>query len=59
MHAGHWPCGHGGSWHKKGPYNLSTYAGTTVTLFVGIMGSSTSTTFYGYSYFDDVILTKN
>ncbi len=53
------PAAHGGSWHKKGPYNLSTYAGTTVTLFAGIMGSSTSTTFYGYSYFDDVVLTKN
>jgi hypothetical protein len=47
----------GGVWKKKGPYNLTTLAGTSVTLFMGIMGSSTSATFYGYAYFDDVSLT--
>jgi hypothetical protein len=47
----------GGLWKQKGPYSLTALAGQSVTLFVGIMGSSSSTTFYGYAYFDDISLT--
>ncbi len=47
----------GGVWKQKGPYDLTAYAGQAMTLFIGIMGTSTSTTFYGYAYYDDVSLT--
>jgi hypothetical protein len=49
----------GGVWKLKGPYTVSpSLNGTTVTLYLGIMGTSTSTTFYNYAYFDDVLLTS-
>ena len=60
LHGGNanWPdLANGGVWRQKGPYDLTPYAGQTVTLFLGIWNSSSSTTYYDYAYYDDVVLT--
>jgi hypothetical protein len=46
----------GGQWYQKGPYDLSAYAGHSVTIMLGLWGSSDSTSFYGYAFYDDVVL---
>lgn len=51
------PTATGGVWYEKGPYDLSAFAGTQVTLMLGVQGNSTSTVIYTYAYYDDVSLT--
>jgi len=46
----------GGQWRQKGPYDLSAYAGQTITLMLGQWSSSTSSGYYNYVYFDNVVL---
>lgn len=58
-HSGSPDLAHGNVWRKKGPYDLSAYVGQTVTVFLGIYTSSTSTTYYNYAYYDDVLLTHS
>jgi hypothetical protein len=41
---------------QKGPYDLSAYAGQTVTLYFGIWSSSAATTSFTFMYIDDVRL---
>jgi len=48
--------GAGGVWYNK-VFDMSAYAGQSVTLFLGQAGSSTATTTFSYVYFDDVSLT--
>jgi len=55
-HSGVPDLANGNVWREKGPYDLSTYAGQTVTLFLGIWNSSSSGTYYNYAYYDDVTL---
>ena len=50
------PNSHGGQWRHKGPYDLSAYAGKSVTVMVGLWSSSTSTGYYDYMFVDDVSL---
>ena len=56
-HSGVPDLANGNVWREKGPYDLSTYAGQTVTVFLGIWNSSSSGTYYNYAYYDDVQLT--
>jgi hypothetical protein len=49
----------GGQWVKKGPYSMTAYAGTTVTVLIGSLGTSNSTGYYEYLYADDVVLTHS
>ena len=49
----------GGVWRQKGPYDMTLYAGQTVTLFLGVWSSTTSTSYYSYAYYDDVVLSNN
>jgi len=49
----------GGQWVKKGPYDLSAYAGQSVTVMIGSVGTSNSTGYYEYLYADDVVLTHS
>lgn len=46
----------GGQWYEKGPYDLSTFAGHQITLFLGIWGASSTSTAYTYAFYDDVVL---
>lgn len=55
-HSGSPDLANGNVWREKGPYDLSTYAGQTVTVFLGIWNSSSSLTYYNYAYYDDVTL---
>jgi hypothetical protein len=50
------PNSHGGQWRLKGPYDLSTYAGQSVTIMLGLWSSSTSSGYYDYLYVDDASL---
>ncbi len=44
----------GGVWQRKGPYDLSAYAGTTVTVLIGQWSGSNSTGYYDFMFTDDV-----
>jgi hypothetical protein len=46
-----------GGFVQRGPYDLSAYAGSTVTLYFGIWGSSAATTAFTFMYVDNVTLT--
>jgi hypothetical protein len=48
--------GHDTGFVQKGPYDLSQYAGQTVTLYFGIWATSAATTSFTYMYIDDVSL---
>ena len=50
------PTSRGGQWWRKGPYDLSAYAGQNVTIMVGSFSGSTSTGYYNYLFVDDVSL---
>jgi hypothetical protein len=58
------PCNPGGSlangeqWRQKGPYNLSAYAGQTITLFLGTWSNTggTGTAYINWAYFDNVVI---
>jgi hypothetical protein len=58
------PCNPGGvlangeQWYQKGPYDLSAYAGQTVTLFLGTWNNTggTGTAYFNYAYFDNVVI---
>ena len=49
----------GGQWVKKGPYSLNAYGGQTVTVLIGVLGTSNSTGYYQYLYADDILLTHS
>jgi hypothetical protein len=51
------PTSTGGQWWEKGPYDLSAYAGKSVTIMIGSYGSSTSAGYYEYTFVDDASLT--
>jgi hypothetical protein len=41
----------GGNWVQRGPYDLSTYAGTQITLFFGVWDADSYTNLYGNGMF--------